>query len=272
MVGRYLRLLPSRFGYYASSIPTLFGGFQNWWQLSRCLLPARMRSPFEIKLRKHDLRFRVRSAMDAWVLKETCLDDDYGLAALSGQGRFAIIDIGAGIGDFAILSAKRFPGATVYAFEPIPSSYSLLTANVAANKVQNIRTLPLAIFAKSGSRILQTAGREAVQYGYWGKDTEPSNGIRVEGKALGEVFEEFHIEECGFLKIDCEGGEYEILLSAADSVLRSIQRISLEYHEGEFACTGKELAKYLRAKGFRVQVRPNRAHGNLGFLLARREP
>lgn len=210
--------------------------------------------------------------MDAWVLKETCLDDDYDLAALCGHGPFAILDIGAGIGDFSIFAAKCFPNATVYAFEPIPNSYSLLNANVLANKVNNIRTFPLAIFGKAESRILHTTGGEAVQYGYREDDPNPSKGIRVDGKTLEEVFEEFHIEECGLLKIDCEGGEYEILLSTPDAVLRKIKRISLEYHEGVSDFTRKDLAEYLGRNGFRVQIRPNRAHDDLGLLLARREP
>lgn len=46
-----------------------------------------------------------------------------------------ILDVGANIGLFAIRFAKLFSQASVYAFEPMPTSHSFLQRNVAANDV-----------------------------------------------------------------------------------------------------------------------------------------
>ena len=52
-----------------------------------------------IRLRGSGLQFRVRTAMDVWVIKETCLDRDYEYGMVL-QDNWTIIDIGAGLGDF----------------------------------------------------------------------------------------------------------------------------------------------------------------------------
>jgi FkbM family methyltransferase len=49
---------------------------------------------------------------------------------------------------------------------------------------------------------------------------------------LAELFESAHIAHCDYLKMDCEGGEYEILTAAPDSTLQRISRMVIEYHEG----------------------------------------
>lgn len=56
--------------------------------------------------------------MDVWVVKETCLDRDYKSKGKKIQGGSTIIDIGAGLGDFAILTANEHPNSQVYAYEP----------------------------------------------------------------------------------------------------------------------------------------------------------
>lgn len=47
----------------------------------------------------------------------------------------SILDVGANIGLHSIRFAKRFPAASVYAFEPLPTSHAFLQRNVAANAV-----------------------------------------------------------------------------------------------------------------------------------------
>jgi FkbM family methyltransferase len=46
-----------------------------------------------------------------------------------------ILDVGANIGLYAIRFAKRFPGARIFAFEPMPTSHAFLQRNVAVNGV-----------------------------------------------------------------------------------------------------------------------------------------
>ncbi len=64
--------------------------------------------PVEMRLRDGS-RFKIRSLMDLWVLKETCLDRDYEKGLPPPGEDWVILDIGAGLGDFAIRMAWQHP-------------------------------------------------------------------------------------------------------------------------------------------------------------------
>ena len=49
------------------------------------------------------------------------------------------------------------------------------------------------------------------------------------------------------LKIDCEGGEYPIILNASVDALRKFEQIVVEYHDGY-----KNLERKLRSAGFDI--------------------
>src|SRR5438132_1468819 len=65
------------------------------------------------------------------------------IEALEGE---TFIDVGAHVGFFALLAAKRSGGSLrVLAFEPQPVRYQLLLENVAANGLKNVGCFPYAI-------------------------------------------------------------------------------------------------------------------------------
>lgn len=80
---------------------------------------------------------------DLLVLKETVCDDVYRLRALAGPR--LIVDVGAGIGDFSLVAASRFPAAQVIAFEPQPEAFAVLERNLAANELQNVEAHCVAV-------------------------------------------------------------------------------------------------------------------------------
>ncbi|RQW02921.1 FkbM family methyltransferase, partial [candidate division KSB1 bacterium] len=84
--------------YYLSSLLTLLRQTRNGYVCFGLLLHKK---PVVIKL-KNGCQFKVRSLMDVWIVKETCLDRDYESNATPIQDGWTIIDIGAGLGDFAI--------------------------------------------------------------------------------------------------------------------------------------------------------------------------
>ena len=69
------------------------------------------------------------------------------------------------------------------------------------------------------------------------------------------------------LKLDCEGAEYEILYGAKDKVLRSIDRIAMEWHKFDASHNPERLSQYLESKGFSVNFKANR-NGKTGLIFA----
>lgn len=76
--------------------------------------------------------------------------------------------------------------------------------------------------------------------------------------------------ECDFLKVDCEGCEYGLILPASGETLRRIARISMETHEFGPGRRQGALVEHLERHGFDVRTRPNPVHRELGFLTATR--
>ncbi|MCP4600750.1 MAG: FkbM family methyltransferase [Proteobacteria bacterium] len=256
-----------RIAYYLSSIPTILRGIENWYALPLLLV---RKKPVVIRLR-NGCRFQVSSLMEAWVVKEVCLDRDYESSSVRIKNGWTVIDIGAGIGEFAILIAQEHADSQVYAFEPFPKSFALLQENLDLNGVKNTSAFQTAIGAKSGQMTLSTTG-ESVQH-----TTTPSTVsgsatavIQVQALSLDDMFQVNDIPHCDYVKIDCEGSEFEILFNASPATLERIDHICLEYHDGFTEFSHEDLARYLQENGFQVKTAPNPVHSYLGFLYAHR--
>ncbi|OAN48256.1 FkbM family methyltransferase [Chloroflexus islandicus] len=255
-----------RISYYLPSLLTLWRQIENWY-----LLPL-------LALRKHRLRIRlrtgytfwVRSLMDVWIVKETVLDRDYETYGRPIQDGWTVIDIGAGIGEFSIVTAKEHPNCHVYAIEPFPESFALLQENLRLNAIGNVTALQTAIGVQSGQMLLATIG-EAVQHSATKQATViGSNTLAVPALSLEDIFQRYGIERCNFLKMDCEGCEFEVLLNANPVTLAQIDHLCLEYHNGCTAYAHTGLVQHLQRHGFAVKLAANPVHDDLGFLYAYR--
>ncbi|OGZ53404.1 MAG: hypothetical protein A3B25_02175 [Candidatus Ryanbacteria bacterium RIFCSPLOWO2_01_FULL_48_26] len=137
-----------------------------------------------------------------------------------------VIDIGASIGAFSVLAARK--GAFVYAYEPTPRSFELLKQNVVP--YNNVKIFNLAV---SGGKKVVTL--EEAPGGDEGNTVMDSGSGRprfsVSAIALVDIFKENSIRRCDLLKIDCEGAEVEILERALQETFERIENIAMEYHK-----------------------------------------
>jgi len=261
------RISLSALRYYLSSIPKILTQIENWYEIARILFGSRR---VVIRLR-NGYRFKVRSLMDVWIIKETCLDRVYGEIPESDVP-WTVVDIGAGIGDFATLVARKLPKASVFAFEPLQDSFELLKDNIAQNRADNVRPSRLAVGGSSGFMHLFSE-REVVQATTVRRtgSVVSEGGIQVQGTSLDELFQENKISRCDLLKLDCEGAEFDILLNASPATLHRVDRIRLEYHNGYTPFSHQDLARHLGSHGFEVKVSANPVHSHLGYLYADRQ-
>jgi FkbM family methyltransferase len=164
-----------------------------------------------------------------------------------------VIDIGASIGAFSVLAAKR--GARVYAYEPTPRSFKLLMRNIIGN---NVVAYELAVASKIGhAEFFETGGDE-------GNSLLPLRGaissFRVATTTLDYIIEQ--VGHCNFLKMDCEGGELAILENVAATTLKKIDYIAMEYHQNL-----PRVETILKNHGFHVRVEGEA----YGYVYASRE-
>ena len=227
-----------------------------------------VRKPIEIQL-DGGCRFRVRSRMDIWIVKETCLDRDYERGAVRVEDGWTVFDVGAGIGDFAVCIARELPRSRVHAFEPLPDSFALLGHNIRLNSLENVHAHSEAIAGRPGVLHIYSPTATFGQH----RTTERAEdagfaAIPVPAITLEQAFEQTGVSRCDFLKIDCEGAEYEILFAATSDTLAKIRHLALETHSGVGPHRPEDLAAFLESHGFRVRRRTNPAHRHLGFLFA----
>lgn len=258
----------SRWRYYLSSIPALLRGVRGW---PGVLARLALRAPAVVELRPSGLRFEVRSLLELWIVKETCLDREYERASVPLADGWTIVDVGAGIGEFAVDAASRVPHGRVLAFEPAPESFALLERNVERNRIANARLHALAVTARTGEVELRRPSREAAQsVAATGREADGGGAARVPSTTLERVFRDEDLERCDFLKIDCEGAEYEILFATPAATLAKIRHVCLEYHDGVTPWSHRDLVRFFEHEGFRVRLTPSRAHADLGLLHAER--
>lgn len=138
-----------------------------------------------------------------------------------------VVDIGAAVGDTAIYFILR--GAKeVIAYEPHQSSYELAVKNIEVNNFSDkCKVINAAIGKEAGSIII-----DSKSYKMFGSSFEDHNkGEVIPVKTLHNIVQEHQINDA-LLKIDCEGFEYDIILSAPNEILSRFNFILIEYHFG----------------------------------------
>lgn len=258
----------SRWRYYLLSIPKLLFGFKNWLTVVRLFAGLPVAQPTIVEVRNGP-RFKVRTAMDVWIIKEICLDHDYEISSVPFQNGWTIIDIGAGLGDFAVTIGRQNPQSSIYAFEPFPESFALLQENIALNTLKNVQAFPAAVSGESSELRLHIGTGEAVEHSTAKQSADPG-AVVVQGIALADVFSQHNLARCDYLKVDCEGAEFDIFLQASAETLHKITHICIEYHDHVTPHHHRELVALFEQHGFQVRTRPNPVHSYLGMLYAAR--
>lgn len=235
----------------------------------------------EIVLRngvRYRIRSRKKSSGDAYIVNEVWLYGVHdGLKRIMREAEVGI-DIGAHIGIFSVFAAMQNPFLKVYAYEPAPDNFNLLEENIRLNGLDG-RIFPCAAAVVGGAektRVLQYAvhaeGLCTVNPAYlaiikpierYGLRDRAIVSLRVDAVRLEDIFIANRIERCDFLKMDCEGAEYEILCNAPAHILQKIKAMSVEYHYGYDI---EALKKFLTEQGFTVSF----PHRSLDVILAER--
>jgi hypothetical protein len=171
-----------------------------------------------------------REPLDVLIFKEVLIDREYENKDVSiGDSDKTIVDIGAGAGDFAVSSAVLHKQARIYAYEPDNAYNGTLKMNIQKNRMTNV-----------------TAYKKFV-------------------RRIDDVLAE--TGKIDFLKVDCEGGEYQIFDGISKKSAGKIRKISMEYHEFN-GKTVNDLSEKLTGAGYLVNIYPSREVPGIGYLTA----
>lgn len=162
-----------------------------------------------------------------------------------------VVDIGAHVGIFSLHAAKY--AERVLAFEPEPENFSFLERNIELNSLHNVAPYPYAVAKREGERELYLCKDNTGAHSLIPRSGAES--LKVQTTTLKSIFEASQVDKISFLKMDCEGCEYEVLSNLPREYFDRIEEIGLEAHSGY-----EEIIEILGSNKFRVDV-PKRTPG-----------
>ena len=216
-----------------------------------------MRNGIKIKLRVDSTD--LMAFTHVWLLKE------YERPGFEIKNNDTIIDIGAHIGLFALFCAQFCKSGKIYCFEPVKENFEMLKANLELNNITNVIATNAAVSVDNGTVTIYLNDDDAGHSMY----VTGSKSIQVRSVSLQNILELHNIEQCDFLKVDCEGEEYAIMDSFPASYYDKIRKICIEYH---FVDTKPDLLEGLtdKLKSLSFKIKTRKILPDIGFLYATR--
>jgi FkbM family methyltransferase len=246
----------------------LFANVSNWWLHFAVKMRLTAKDPLLFKAPNH-VQIEVPRRL-FHEFKEVFMEACY----TTGLGRRipqnpSVVDIGANVGFFSLFAASQFPGARIFAYEPVPKNFALLTRNRNLNPVARITCIPKAVYAYSGQVRLELdplgcsgeSGSGLDPYESFttaatvipeskGSDT----ALQIPCISLSDLLDVHGINRCDLLKIDCEGAEYDVLYHCPDVYLKRVEQMAIEVHRGPTPDrTIEELSRFLMSRGFQTR-------------------
>ena len=253
----------------------------NWQKLRRCVEDRRL--PVSLKRfvpgmlgklskqhvvycrngRKKFLKFKLDDKSLASLILDEVFNARVYFPTIDERTRFEIkrgetvIDIGANVGLFAACAANLSRTGKVYCFEPSRDNFARLQYHQKSNDLENMVLVNKGLSDKVETIKLYTLEENCGAHSIILNKGDGLNFVAekyetIECVPLQQVFDEYAIERCHFLKIDCEGAEMNILSALPDDYFRRIDRIALEYHTN---VNPIDLAELIHAHGFSVFIK-----------------
>ena len=200
--------------------------FKNWYMIPLVYLKL-IKSQFIIIKSKSGLIIKIRvNSTDLMALIHVWIIEEYRNNDFQIKNNDVVIDIGAHIGLFALYASQFCKHGTILCYEPIKENYELLLENISLNKITNIKSFNLAV-SKEKTPLKIFLNNDESGHSMFGNS---ENFILVNSTSLDEIFKKNKITQCEFLKLDCEGAEYEIIQSLSPEVFPRISKMVIEYH------------------------------------------
>ncbi|WP_410320318.1 FkbM family methyltransferase, partial [Methanobrevibacter sp.] len=126
------------------------------------------------------------------------------------------IDAGAFTGDTSLPLSKRTT-KNVYAFEPFKDSFEILKKNISNNNIENIIPVNKSLGNINGERSLFLSGDNVQGITSDATLRNYDNEIKVQETTIDTFVEENNLE-VGFITIDIEGAEMDLLEGAINTI------------------------------------------------------
>jgi FkbM family methyltransferase len=175
----------------------------------------------------------------------------------------AVVDVGANIGQFAIVAREVYPHATILSFEPLPQASKKLRALFAGDpRFEHVAlaltdvggALPFHVSgADDSSSLLPLAARQVAEFpATRGVDTLEVTAARLDDAMAGRPLPDGAL----LIKLDTQGTELAVLRGGPDTLARAryliLEASFVELYEGQ--AEASEINAFLVERGWRLRA------------------
>jgi FkbM family methyltransferase len=210
--------------------------FRNWAPIMRDMAFGRAgRGPDSLTFQtRSGLRIDTPNRPGARVpVYEIFADDSYRLEWFLGpllRRPVEVLDIGGHVGTFTCRLTQLHRQATVTAFEPSATTAEYLRRNVAHNGVGNrVTVVERALAGTTGSAVFDDNGAGSGLNGLAAAGHSSGTATKVKTISFDDAVKDA-AAPVDLVKIDCEGGEYDLVLNSSPSSWATVQRVVIEFH------------------------------------------
>lgn len=185
-----------------------------------------------------------------------------------------VVDIGAHYGYFSLFARRNTgAGARIISLEPDRRNMSVFSKNMLSAQIKGIEGIQAAVGGVEGELKLylgNSINNSLIENYALNENSQDFDLVKV--MTLEQVMREKQIPHIDFLKMDCEGAEYEIVFGSSPEIFEKVTTISMEFHDLKKAgSTGNALVKSLTDIGFRIvkfKYDPSNLGLNYGKIIA----
>jgi len=159
--------------------------------------------------------------------------DEYNIRKMNFEDGDVVVDIGANVGSVSLYIAKKYPNVKIYSFEAHPINYKNLIRNIESNNITNIVAHNLAVSHVDNELLNITLSPNNTGSSSIFKSLKTDNQLLnfdVQTICLDTIISTNNIKKIKFLKIDCEGSEFDILENFKQINMIEVVNMSVEIH------------------------------------------
>lgn len=213
-------------------------------------VPIFINTIWTFKIKKWNAKIKVRPySADIYLIRALVLGKN-----LDGKGEYDfsvtpqpvnILDLGANIGFFSIIAAKRYKCQQLIAVEPEYENYKMLLLNT--NDYECVKCINEGIWSKNTN--LELIAKDRGTQGY--RFDESSKETLYHAISINEIIEQFELSSIDIVKMDIEGSENNVF----DENLEWIDKtkcLVIETHDKFIPGTSKKIEAIMFNSGFQV--------------------
>ena len=233
-----------------------FGVF--WYKSFKFLRPGNS-SLLKFRVPKYNYEFYCRVNKDDF--KIMTIHEDEIIEHFTPKQGDIVVDIGAHIGLYTIISSKRVgTNGKVVAIEADPGNFEMLNRNIKLNQLTNVIPLNYAVYSKETKIKLYLPSGESGFTKYntivsdWANNEDKF--VEVNANTLDYLLQlnQIREEEVNWIKIDVEGAEFEVLKGATNVLSKSKDIALLMELHGPPNVYRPKVQEFLNLYNFKIEL------------------